>query len=96
MRRHRDAIRIEEIDRIEQSGFYVPPQRLKPRPVQQGTAVAVVGVLPYEHVARGGDLSLELEHLALDGPFFLLCLGAHTCVQNRSFHTTPLIPEPRQ
>ena len=91
-----DAIRIEEVHRVEQRGSYVPPQRLEPRPIQQGTAVAVVDVFLDEHIARGGDLPLELEHLALDGPFFLLGIGAHACVQNRSFHTTPLIPERRQ
>ena len=91
-----DAIRVEEVHRVEQRGSDVPPQRLEPRPIQQGTAVAVVGVFLYEHVARGGDLPLELEHLALDGPFLLLGVGAHACVQNRSFHTTPLIPERRQ
>ena len=91
-----DAIRIEEIHRVEQIGLYVPPQLFERRPIQQRAAVSVVDVLLDEHIARGGDLPLELEHLALDRPFFLLRIGAHACVQNRSFHTTPLIPEPRQ
>jgi len=89
-----DAIRIEEIHRIEQKGSYIPPQRLEPRPIEQGTAKAVVDVFPHKHIARGGDLPLKLEHLTLNRAFFLLGIGAHTCVQNRSFHTTPLIPEP--
>ena len=76
--------------------FLRPAQLLEPRPVQQGTAVAVVDVFLDEHVAGAGDLALELEHLAIDRAFFLLGIGAHACVQNRSFHTTPLIPEPRQ
>jgi hypothetical protein len=91
-----DAIRVEEVHGVEQRGSYIPPQRLEPRPVEQGTAVAVVDILPHEHIARGSDLSLKLEHLALDGPFFLLSIGAHPCVQHRSFHTTPLIPERRR
>ena len=91
-----DAIRVEEIHRVEQIGLHVPPQLLERRPVQERAAVSVVDVFLDEHIARGGDLPLELEHLALDGSFFLLGIGAHACVQNRSFHTTPLIPDPRQ
>jgi hypothetical protein len=53
-------------------------------------------VLLDEHIARGGDLPLKLEHLTLNRPFFLLGIGAHACVQNGSLHTLPLIPEPRQ
>jgi hypothetical protein len=72
-------------------GLYVLPQLFERRPIQSRTAVAVVDVFLDEHVARAGDLSLELEHLTLNGSFFLLRVCAHACVQHRSFHTTPLI-----
>jgi hypothetical protein len=62
---------------------------------RSGAAVAIVDVFLDEHVARGSDLPLELEHLALDRSVFMLCIGAHACIQHRSFHTTPLIPERR-
>jgi hypothetical protein len=71
------------------SGSYIPPQRLEPGPIEQGTAVAVVDVFLHGH---SGDLLLKLEHLALYRPFLLLGIGAHACVQHRSFHTIPLIP----
>ena len=91
-----DAIRVEEVHRVEERGSYVPPQRLEPGPIESRAAVPVVHVFLDEHVARGSDLPLELEHLALDRPFLLLGIGAHASVQHRSFHTSPLIPERRQ
>jgi hypothetical protein len=90
-----DPIRIEEVHCVEQRVSYVPPERLEPGAIQQRTAVAVVDVFLHEHIARSGDLPLELEHLALNRSFFLLCIGTHAYVQHRSFHTTPLIPERR-
>ena len=49
-------------------------------PIQQGAAISVVDVFPDEHVACGGDLPLELNHLALNCSFFLLRVRAHTRV----------------
>jgi hypothetical protein len=52
---------------------------------RSGAAVAIVDVFLDEHIAGGGDVSLELEHLTLDRPFLLLGIGAHACVQNALF-----------
>ena len=65
-----DTIRIEETHRVEQIGLHVPPQLLERRAIQSRAAVSVVDVFLDEHVARGGDLPLELEHLTLNVPSF--------------------------
>jgi hypothetical protein len=89
----RYAIRVEEVDRLEEIGFQIGAQLFERGSGRRRAAVAIVNVLFDKNVAGSSYLLPELGDLALDGSLLFLRIGAHASVKNRFLHIRTLIPQ---
>lgn len=82
-----NAIRTEEVHRIERVRLEGGAQFLQRGAVEVCAAVAVVNVLFDARVTRGGDLPLQFKQLTFNRCFFALPIHTHARVERCLCHT---------
>ena len=68
----RDAVAVQEVDRVEQIRLQILAQLIERRAIQPGAAVSVIDVFFDEDIPGIDDLFFQCQDLAIDRPLFLL------------------------